>query len=248
MDYRASMEGALIPSLWIQSAVGALEKLDILPTGIRCGALDIADEGKDKNAFAGRHGQRLEALRSWSGSGSDIYQSVQKAFLYCDEGRYTTLRFDADGMGAGVRGDARVINDQRGADRSITAEAYRGSEGPVNPDDSLVEGRRNADFFSNLKAMSWWSLRLRFQATYRAVTEGGPFDRDALISLSPQLDELTQLIQELSQPTYSISAAGKVVVDKAPSNFKSPNLADAVCIAFAPIKRRLYSRIEPLRI
>lgn len=49
-----------------------------------------------------------------------------------------------------------------------------------------------------------------------------------------ELEELPQLIQGLSQPTYSINAAGKVLIDKVPSGARSPNLADAVCIAFNP--------------
>lgn len=55
LDYRASAQGALIPASWIQSAVGAHLKLGIAPSGVRGGALDVADEGIDRNAFAGRH-------------------------------------------------------------------------------------------------------------------------------------------------------------------------------------------------
>jgi len=42
-------------------------------------------------------------------------------------------------------------------------------------------------------------------------------------------------LQELSQPTYSINAAGKVVIDKTPPGTRSPNLADAVMIVFSPL-------------
>jgi hypothetical protein len=236
IDYRASTEGALIPMAWAQSAVGALERLGIKPSGDRRAALDIADEGRDRNAFAARHGQRLECLKSWSGANRDIFASVEMAFLYCDERGYRAFRFDADGMGAGVRGDARVINERRKAQglHWIDDQVYRGSAAPLDPDGEMVPGRKNKDFFANLKAQSWWSLRQRFQATHRAITEGGQFDPDELISIAPDLEELPQLLQELSQPTYSINGAGKVVIDKAPAGFKSPNLADAVCMVFAP--------------
>jgi hypothetical protein len=236
IDFKASIEGTLIAAAWIESAVGALERLGLKPSGDRCAALDIADEGRDRNAFAARYGQQLEFLHSCSGASRDIFDSVERAFLHCDERGYRSFRYDADGMGAGVRGDARVINERRKAQgaRWIDDTAYRGSAAPLDPEGELVPGRKNKDFFANLKAQSWWALRARFQATHRAVVEGAQFDPDEIISIAPDLPELQQLIQELGQPTFSINGAGKVAIDKAPQGFKSPNLADAVCMVFAP--------------
>lgn len=56
LNYSASAEGVLIPSDWVQAAVDAHIKLGIQPTGKRLGAMDVADEGRDKNAFSTRHG------------------------------------------------------------------------------------------------------------------------------------------------------------------------------------------------
>ncbi|MBS0379008.1 MAG: TerL protein [Proteobacteria bacterium] len=237
LDYRASSEGVLIPSEWIQSAIDAHKKLNLSPTGFRRAALDVADEGRDLNAFAGRHGILLEALTSWSGKDRDILDSVLRAFSLCDEHRYDQLLYDGDGLGAGVRGDARIINEQRQKDDRppVNVDAFRGSAAVEDPKQELIEGRKNEDFFANLKAQSYWWLRARFQATHRAVTEGSIPDPDALISLSSTLKELPQLIQELSQPTYSLNLAGKVLVDKTPDGARSPNLADAVMIVFSPI-------------
>jgi phage terminase large subunit len=236
IDYRASTEGALIPMAWVQSAVGALERLGLKPSGGRQAALDIADEGRDRNAFAARHGQRLEFLTSWTGKSRDIFSSVQQCFFHCDQLGFRCFRYDADGMGAGVRGDARIVNEQRKTQglHWVDDQAYRGSAPPLDPDGEMVPGRRNRDFFANLKAQSWWSLRARFQATHRAIVDGAQFDPDEIISINSALGELSQLTHELSQPTYSINSAGKVVIDKSPAGFKSPNLADAVCMAYAP--------------
>ncbi|EBG2976120.1 TerL protein, partial [Salmonella enterica subsp. enterica] len=41
---------------------------------------------------------------------------------------------------------------------------------------------------------------------------------------------------ELSQPTWSKNAVGKILVDKQPDGTKSPNLADSVMIAYAPME------------
>jgi phage terminase large subunit len=103
----------------------------------------------------------------------------------------------------------------------------------------MVPGRKNQDFFANAKAAGWWHLRTRFQNTYRAVVDGLKVDPDDIISIAPQLPELAQLLQQLSQPTYSLNNAGKVVVDKKPDGTPSPDRANTVMIAYQPSNRAL---------
>ncbi|QAB30904.1 TerL protein [Pantoea ananatis] len=244
INYSASVEGVLIPSAWVQAAIDAHIHLGIQPTGQRMGALDVADEGKDTNAFSSRHGFLLEDIEEWSGKGDDIFGTVQKAFIICDQRRLEMYRFDSDGLGAGARGDARVINEQRKErrERQITATPYRGSGSPANPEEEAVpgeygqKGRLNKDFFANAKAQGWWRLRTLFRNTYRAVKKGMPYKADEIISISGTLALKNKLIVELSQPTYSVNGVGKIVVDKKPDGTKSPNLADSVMIAFAPME------------
>jgi hypothetical protein len=236
IDFAASVEGVLIPSAWVQAAIDAHDKLGIKPTGARSGALDVADEGKDTNAFCGAHGVMIDVLEEWSGKGDDIFGTVIKAFALCDEHDYRSFRYDADGLGAGVRGDARIANEKRAGRRPVHVDAFRGSASVVDPDREDVKGRKNEDFFANLKAQSWWSLRTRFQKTFRAVTERAAFDPDEIISISSTIALRQKLCMELSQPTYSINSAGKILVDKTPDGTKSPNLADAVMIRMAKSK------------
>jgi hypothetical protein len=101
----------------------------------------------------------------------------------------------------------------------------------------MVEGRVNRDYFLNLKAQSWWALRIRFRNTYRWVVEGMPCDPDEIISLDSTLPELTQLTLELSQPKYVRNEVGKLKVDKQPKGTKSPNLADGVMMVYNPTQR-----------
>ena len=241
IDYRGSVEGLLLPSAWVQAAVNAHGVLGIEPTGMRRGGLDVADAGADKNAFAGRHGILLQHLQSWSGKNSDIYQTVVKTFYICDEYGYDTFDYDADGLGAGVRGDARVLNETRQAagQRRIRDIPFRGSGTVHDPDGEMVSKRKNKDFFANAKAQAWWALRLRFQATYRAVVSKLPYVADDLISIDQNIPELVALMMELCQPTYSINSVGKILVDKQPDGMRSPNLADAVMICFQPASRTL---------
>jgi len=236
IDYSASVEGVLIPSAWVQAAIDAHIKLGIKPTGIRHGALDVADEGVDKNAFCGRHGVVIEHLEEWSGKGGDIFRTTQRAFGLCDQLNYRTFIYDADGLGSGVRGDSRVINQPRdgsGGRFNVRVDPFRGSGAVDGPDNEMVPKRKNQDFFANLKAQSYWSLRIRFQETFRAIN-GQPYDKDKIISIPSILEGREKLVAELSQPTYSLNTAGKVIVDKKPDGTKSPNLADAVMMAFNP--------------
>lgn len=236
INYLASVEGQVIPSDWVRAAIGAAQKLGIEPTGMRRGGLDVADEGNAVNAFAGRHGVELDYIKQWTGKGSDIYHTVEKAFAICDERNYEGFEYDADGIGAGVRGDALVINNaRRDAGVSwINDVPFRGSGAVDDPDGEMVHERKNKDFFANLKAQSWWSLRIRFQNTYRAIVEGMEVDPESIISINPELEDLGALLMELAQPVYTINTIGKVIIEKTPSGAKSPNLADAVMIVFNP--------------
>ncbi|MDO7243113.1 terminase [Acinetobacter pittii] len=238
INYAASVEGVLIPSTWIQKAIDAHITLNIEPTGSRIGGLDVADEGKDKNSFAARHGVVLKYLETWSGKGDDIFGTTQKAMDLSIDQTIDTMFYDADGLGAGCRGDARVINESR-RERGLSevnVEPFRGSGGVFEPENEMVEKRQNKDFFANLKAQSWWYLRLRFQETFRAI-EGRDYDPDMIISLSSKdIDEkeLALLTTELSQPTYTKNGSGKLLVNKQPDGTSSPNRADSVMICFNP--------------
>ncbi|WP_277561389.1 terminase [Acinetobacter beijerinckii] len=238
INYAASVEGVLIPSTWVQLALDAHVKLGIEPTGDRIAGLDVADEGRDKNSYAARHGVVMTYLDTWSGKGDDIFGTTQKAMDLSIDQSIDTLFYDADGLGAGCRGDARVINEIRREQglSEVDVQPFRGSGAVHEPEQQMVEMRLNKDFFANLKAQSWWSLRLRFQETFRAL-EGREYDPDMIISLSSKhIDpkELALLTTELSQPTYTKNGVGKILVNKQPDGTASPNRADSVMICFNP--------------
>lgn len=238
-DFNASVEGVLIPSLWVNAAIDAHKKLDFEPTGRELAALDVADEGKDLNALCERKGVLLNAIESWSGKGSDIFKTTEYAFELCDKSGIEELYYDADGVGSAVKGDSNVINRRR-ADagvKKIRVQQFRGSASVIDPKGQMVKERRNEDFFANLKAQAWWALRLRFYKTWKMVSGDENYDVDELISLRSDLAQLSQLKQELSQVTYSINGAGKILVDKKPEGTKSPNLADAAMMCYFARKK-----------
>lgn len=244
-DYSASVTGIVIPGAWVRSAIDAAEKLGLVPSGERGLAFDPADEG-DQNAACGNHGFEVDFLDEWSGKGADIFASTEHVFEICDDNGYDGFRYDSDGLGASVRGDARVINEKRRASnqRVLTLQSFRGSEGVFDPE-GVVEGtlgfngdkgRTNLDYFKNRKAQGWWSLRRRFERTHRWVTKGIACDPSDIISLNSKVPLIMKLVAELSQATYGQDNAGKMVINKKPDNLPSPNLADSVMMKFAQIE------------
>lgn len=255
-NYSASVVGVVIPNSWVQACVDLDTKLGFEVTGVKWGALDVADEGLDLNAFCAARGVRVENVTAWTGKGDDIYGTTEKAFTFCDVLGMEGFDFDADGLGAGVRGDARVINEKR--DRKLAVHPFRGSGEVVDKDKPIETAaprnekklpgeivRTNADYYANAKAQAWFSLRARFQRGFRALEmhrKGedwrAAYDPDDLISISSRIPELATLTSQLSQATYKQSGAGKMLIDKAPAGTRSPNHADAVVIRYAPRKRR----------
>jgi hypothetical protein len=203
----------------------------------------VADQGKDTCAQGLRDGLVLAEADEWRGKTTeDIYGTTLRAFENCERWHSRFMRFDSDGLGAGVRGDARVLNENRTT--QIEVESFHGGASVVDKDKEFIKGyfdsdgtyhpgRTNGEFFDNYKAQCWWSLRERFRLTFIAVTTGEIDDPDGLISICPKLALLTKLCAELSQPTYKKSSRGKVQVVKAPDGTKSPNLADMVMMAYA---------------
>ena len=244
-DRSASVSGIVLPGAWLRSCVGACEKLGLTPTGAPRAALDVADEGVDNNAVGGATGVQIDFLEEWSGKGSDLFDTANRAVAICDLKGYPGYRYDADGLGAGIRGDMRVINEQRVAlkARPCTIEGFRGSEAVFDPDgivegtqaiDRADKGRTNKDYFANRKAQGWWALRRRAQRTHRWITEGIACDPDEILSIDPKMPLCWKLVSELSQPTYQTNGVGKIVIDKKPEGMPSPNLGDTAMMLFAP--------------
>lgn len=252
-DYQASVTGVVIPAAWVRACIDAKRRLGIAPSGIKGAAMDVADEGVDKNAVALTEGTTVTRTEEWSGQGGDIFSSVEHAFALAEEHGSDFLEYDADGLGAGVRGDARVINEGRKArgSREIRAVGFRGSEAVWDPD-GIVEGtigregdkgRTNKDYFLNRKAQAWWEIRRRARNTFRWLVgfkdATGKFVKvpcppDEILDISSACPNHMKLVAELSQATYKTNNLGKLLINKMPPGMKSPNRADAVVIRYAP--------------
>ena len=236
-NYSSSVEGVIIPAEWVRAAVDAHLKLDIPETGPWGSALDVADEGTDTNAQAGRQGAILRFCTEWGAR--DTAVTARNAVGNIEALGPVALQYDCIGVGAGVKAEANNLKDLGALDKNITFVPWNAAAKVQNPNGRVIENDqdspKNKDFYANLKAQGWWELRNRFYRTWRAVEEGAVYDHDTLISIDSTIPALHKLKKELSQATISRGASLKLVVDKSPSGTTSPNLADCVMMVYWPI-------------
>jgi phage terminase large subunit len=255
-DYAASVEGVIIPAEWVKTAIDAHVKLGIETGRGWYAGLDVADEGGDRNALAVRRGILINGIDEWGLP--DVGQTTRRAVDDLTKliepnakgRRPVRVMYDSIGVGAGVKAEVnRLTSDEIPEDQRMPAglKFYSWNAGAkvVNEDDKVVESDdgeapTNKEFFQNLKAQAWWSLRRRFELTHRAVTEGIKIDPELLISIPSTLPKLRSLQKELSQPTSKKSATMKTMVNKKPDGSKSPNLADALVMCFFPVETSSY--------
>ncbi len=241
LNYLASIHGQLIKPEWVQAAIDSHKKLGLEPMGVKSGAFDPADEG-DLNAFAARHGNVVTHLETWSGRGSDMGASTERAFQITDELHLESFVYDGDGMGAGTRALANAISARRAErkQRHVKVTAFRGSGAVVHPDSkSPGTDVTNKDRFYNAKAQQWLTLRDRFEATFRAVNGDKKVDLEKTISISSDIKELSALCVELSTPAWRTSTSGRIVVEKygEDGTASSPNRADCIMYLMGVAKR-----------
>jgi hypothetical protein len=229
INYMASVEGILIPSAWVQASIDLHVHLGLEPTGGMRASLDIADEGPDKNALAVAKGWVVQCAEDWSGKNSDIYQTVLKAFRICDELGTDTMVYDADGMGASVRGDVIRINEDRALQslHPVRIDPFHGAP-VVFPERQDIPGILNKDKFASGTAQAWWALRTRFENAWKIRNGDTGIDPEEAISLDSKLQSLDNLTQELVQVLYGYSTTNKLQIIKTPKGMKSPNMADAL--------------------
>lgn len=240
-DYASAVENTVIPSEWIRAAIDAHIKLGFDDSGLWCGALDVADDGQDANALALRKGVVLKSVEEWGER--DTALTARRAVDGCKGLGPLDLQYDCIGVGAGVKAETNRLIDEALMPAEIRLVPWNAGAEVLEPDGRVVEGDDNSptnrDFYANLKAQAWWQLRRRFERTWRAVqsVEGGePFTWtvDDLISLPSDLPLLRKVEKELAQPTSGQSASLKMLVNKKPPGTRSPNLADAIVMAFWP--------------
>lgn len=239
----ADSEMAIIKPSWIAAAIDAHKVLKFEAKGRKKIGFDVADEGEDKSALTMAHGSVVIDVMQWSKG--DIITSADRVYHYALEKQAHEIVYDSIGMGAGVK--AHYARTGKG----ITITGFNAGGAVFQPEKEYLPGKKNADMFRNIKAQAWWGVRDRFYNTWRAVEhmKKNPDDDgflaslkdESLISLSSTMKELEYLKAELSRPWVDYDQNGRVKVEAKPAMKKrgipSPNLADSLIMAFAPIHK-----------
>jgi len=245
-NYSAAVSGTVIPAEWVAAAIDAHVKLEIPEQGWGLSewgaALDVADEGDDRNALVLRRGIVLRDVQEWGAR--DTAVTARKAVEVCTGHGHMTLQYDCIGVGSGVKAEINRLADDDLLPAELSFAPWNAGAITLNPDSRLdptdYDTPLNKDFYQNLKAQGWWQLRRRFERTFHALqlkAEGKEhgYELHELISLPSDLPLLRTLQKELSQPTMVKSSKMKLMIDKKPEGTRSPNLADAVVMCYWPV-------------
>lgn len=252
-DYSGSLAGVIILREWVEASVDAHNKLshwkdskgvpiDFL-SGAFGAALDVADsDDGDRNALVVRKGILLFEAEERGGA-RDVGATTRWAIATLLAGNYGGIecQYDSVGMGSAVKSEYnRLTLDDKTLDTSkVALTAWNAGDSVQDPYFNVVpdddETPLNKDFFGNMKAQAWWSLKMRFFRTWQAVTQGIRLDPDTLISLDSGLRLLATIKKELCQPVMIQNSALKQIVDKKPDGTRSPNIADAIVMCYFPV-------------
>lgn len=250
-DYSGAVQNTIIPMEWIKAAIDAhltwkwidgdgTKRIGLDDDGEWLAALDVADltDSGDSNALAIRRGVVLHSITEWGDRDTSV--TTRKTVDELKAYKGLTVQYDCIGVGAGVKGEYnRLITDNVVSSDDIRFVPWNAGAGVLYPFEHLIEddeeSPRNKDHYANLKAQAWWALRVRFWRTYQNIVNGVMCDPSEMISISGKIPLIRKLEKELAQPTSSPNGQMKQVVDKKPKGTKSPNLADAVVMAFFPL-------------
>jgi len=234
---RSDNERAVIKRSWLEAAVDAHIKLGIDPSGTRRIGFDVADDGTDKNAMAHAHGQLVTKVEQWKGLENELLKSCMRVYKAAEESG-SEIIYDSIGVGASAGAKFDELNDAKRPVNKIAFRKFNAGGRVVDGDKEYMPKVLNKDQFSNIKAQAWWMVADRLRKTHEWVVNGNPCDESEIISISSGIDELEALKTELSTPLRDFDPSGKVKVeskkDLAKRDVRSPNMADAFIMAFAP--------------
>lgn len=238
-------EASVIKRSWILASIDAHKVLGFEPVGKKRIGFDVADSGDDLCANVYAHGPVALWADEWKAGEDELLKSCIKTYHKAIE-LGAEIDYDCIGVGATAGAKFKELNEPRPQVKRVRYFKFNAGDAVVNPDKEYQPKVTNKDFFSNRKAQAWWSVADRFRETYvlvNAARKGEkipPFDPADLISLSSEIDskKLEKLVDELAAPKKDYDKAGRVTVeskkDLAKREVKSPNLADAFVMAYAP--------------
>jgi len=235
-------EAVIIKRSWILASIDAHKTLGMGPTGTKRLGFDVADSGDDKCATVFAHGSVVSWADMWSAGEDELLKSCTRVYHSARE-RGASVTYDSIGVGATAGAKFGELNAALKDSNRVQYAKFNAGGAIWRPEAVYSQGTKNKDMFSNIKAQAWWLLADRFRNTFNAIRNGQVFKDDELISLSSDTPHLSTIIDELSTPKRDYDQNGRVKVeskkDLAKREVKSPNLADAVVMAFAPGQKHM---------
>ena len=235
-------EDVIIKRTWLDSCIDAHIKLGIEPTGERITGYDVSGDGKDESAYVNKYGILITKVHQWKAKEDELVKSAK--IIRNEAERFKSfVRYDSIGVGAGVGSNIKELNKIN--EIKVKYEAFNSGGAVVNKEKEYEAGVKYKDYFSNVKAQAWKEVADRVLKTHNAITKGASYDPNEIISISSECDFLENLLTELSTPRKDYDLAGKFKVESkknlAKRGVKSPNLADAFVMCFAPIEKGKYT-------
>ena len=241
--FNDTVEGAIIPVEWFNTAIDAHEKLGWKAKGATITTHDPSDEtARGKNDPAGlcvRHGSVIIDIQIKDDG--DVNEKCDWATMWAMKYESDIFRWDCDGLGSGLKRQVSTALDGKRMD----IEMFKGSEGPDDPDGvyqpderiDRINAKTNAQTFRNKRAQYYWMLRDRFYRTHLAVTKGEYFNPDDLISISSEIDCIDQLRAEVCRIPKKYNANGLIQImskedmARLKPPIPSPNMADSLMMS-----------------
>ena len=257
-DYFASLPMTIIKREWVRAAVDLHHEIPELEDGGEIGGFDVADEGGDLHAFARRKGLTLKYLREW-GQG-DVGNATRSVIGGLNGSKQINIQYDCIGVGAGAKSEYNRLLEAKELPDGIIFTPWNAGASVMNPHQNVISGDResmkNKDFYQNLKAQAWWSVRNRLERCwkyrlYLSGKENGAFyEPSQLMSIDSNIGKgiLSAIESQLCQVQSKQSVTLKTMIDKMPEGSRSPNAADAVVMCYFPVRlqrRRGISVIAP---
>ena len=187
---------------------------------------DVADTGRDYNAVAVRNGPVITHAERWRSPSVETVQHIHDVAM---ERRVGSVYYDSGGVGAFVRLFAKQTEDTR--PYLILPENF--GSAVKEPDRQFDFSMDNKSMFMRRNAQLAWSLRMKAMATERLLAGDKTVNPEYCLFIDPSIPKIETLLGQLAQPTWKRSTTGKIELEKSPEGTPSPDLYDAVALAFS---------------
>lgn len=236
IDYAASLEGLLVPALWVQAAVDLAKRYpEVMAAAMRhqpVAGQDVADEGGAENVFIARRGPLVFAPKTWKSGGPT--DTANTAETHARNFGVLAVLVDAIGVGAGVISHWVARSRSLKLPYEFFAVKWGGRPTEAVWPDKLT----SQDKFEDLKAELHWIVRRRFERTFEFVEQGIEHNPADLISIPND----PELIRQCSLVRWFTTEKSKIVIESKKElvkrGVKSPDLWDALVLTFAPRRKK----------